>query len=145
VKLGLDTNVLVYAHMPGFPQHERVRAFLLEQLQRDHVSLVVTAMVLHEFVHVITDPRRFAPPVSMAEALALARGYLGRTNVECLTTDEPALLGAFALLERHGLGLKRIADTLLAATLLRHQVVDFATCNAADFRVFDPSVVDEGA
>jgi len=120
-------------------------------LQRDHVSLVVTAMVLHEFVHLITDPRRFAPPVSMAEALALARGYLGRTNVKCLTTDEPALLGAFALLERHGLGRKRIADTLLAATLLRHQVVDFATCNAADFRAFepltlvDPSVVDEGA
>jgi hypothetical protein len=39
--------------------------------------------VLHEFVHVITDGRRFDRPVAMTEALTLARGYLGRSNVEC--------------------------------------------------------------
>jgi len=143
VKLGLDTNVLVYAHLPGLPEHEAVRSFLLEKLSRPEVVLVLTPAVLHEFVHVVTDGRRFDPPVSMAEALAVARGYLGRTNVECLPLEEAPLLEAFDLLERLRLGRRRVADTLFAATLLHHGVREVITCDPDDFGVFDDvAVVD---
>lgn len=93
--------------------------------------------MLHEFVHVITDGRRFDPPVAMAEALTLARGYLGRSNVECIASDEGSLLLALDLLSRHNLGRRRIADTLFAATLLAHGVYRLVTFNVADFRVFE--------
>jgi predicted nucleic acid-binding protein len=136
VKLGVDTNVLVYAHVAALPEHVGVKAFLARQLDRRDVTLVVTPAVLHEFVHVVTDPRRFDPPVSMTEALALARLWLGRANVDCLATDADALADALALIERHGLGRRRLADTLFAATLLRHGVRQLATCNPADFAVF---------
>jgi predicted nucleic acid-binding protein len=96
----------------------------------------VTPSVLHEFVHVVTDPRRFEPPVGMGEALALARLYLGRANVECVATDAEALAEAFTLVGRHRLGHRRLADTLLAATLFRHQVRQLVTCNRSDFEAF---------
>src|SRR5215218_8638449 len=137
MRRGLDTNVLIYAHMPDLPDHVRVRSFLLSQLANEDVTLVITPIILHEFVHVITDGKRFDPPVSMADALAVARVYLDHTNVECLSLDGQAVAGAFALIERHQLGRKRIADTLFAACLLGHGVHELITCNPADFRIFD--------
>lgn len=136
MKRGLDTNVLVYAHVASLPEHGVVREFLAGQLARRDVTLFVTPSVLHEFVHVVSDPRRFEPPVAMGEALALARLYLGRANVECVATDADALAEAFNLVDRHRLGRKRLADTLLAATLLRHGVRQLVTCNRSDFEVF---------
>ncbi len=151
MKRGLDANVLVYAHMASLPEHGVVRGYLEGQLGRRDVTLVLTPSVLHEFVHVVTDPRRFDPPVAIGEALALARLYLGRANVECLATDAEAIGAAFDLVDRHQLGRKRLADTLLAATLLRYGVRQLVTCNQADFEAFsglgliDPRRGSEGA
>ena len=136
MRRGLDTNVLVYAHVASLPEHGAVRAYLERQLARTDVTLVVTPSVLHEFVHVVTDPRRFDPPVGMGEALAIARLYLDAANVACPATDAEAVAEAFDLVERHKLGRRRLADTLLAATLLRNGVRQLVTCNEADFDVF---------
>jgi predicted nucleic acid-binding protein len=147
MRRGLDTNVLIYAHMSSLQDHGAVRSYLLNQLSDPEIKLVLTAGVLHEFVHVVTDERRFQPAVSMEDALKLARLYVGRKNIEIVDSDEASLLQAFDLLERHGLGRKRIADTLFAATLLRNGVSELITCNLADFRIFeelhliDPRVV----
>lgn len=151
MKRGLDTNVLIYAQMPAFEEHGEVRRYLLGQLEQPNLTLVVTPGVLHEFVHIVTDGRRFDPPVSMAEALAIARLFLGRSNVECIGAGEAVLFEAFDLLERHRPGRRRIADTLLAATLLHHGVSALITCNPRDFAVFegleviDPRTVGPGA
>ena len=137
MRIGLDTNVLVHAHVPSMEHHEAVRDLLFRHLSTQDVQLVLTPLVLHELVHVISDPRRFEPPVPMSEAVAVTRDYLGRSNVECLPLDEPALLLALDLLDRHRLGRKRIADTLVAAVLLHHGVHRFLTFNRADFDLFD--------
>jgi predicted nucleic acid-binding protein len=122
--------------MAAMPEHAVVSAFLSRLLAERDTTLVVTPAVLHEFVHVVTDPRRFEPPVSMGEALAVARLYLGRPNVECVPTDAQGLADALELVERHALGRKRLADALFAATLLRHGVRQLITRNASDFAVF---------
>ena len=137
MKLGVDSNVLLQAHLPALDRHELAHRYLNTQLALPGVTLVLTPLVLHEFVHVVTDGRRFEPPVAMTEAVTLARGYLGRSNVECIPTDEGSLRLAFDLLSRHNLGRKRIADTLFAATLLAHGVHRLVTFNVADFRVFE--------
>jgi len=136
-KRGVDTNVLIYAHLASFPEHAAVRRFLLRELSDRDVRCVVTPMVLHEFVHVVTDARRFHRPVAMPEALAVARLYLEHENVECASVDGDALRDAFEWIERYKLGRKRIADTLLAATLIRCGAKEIITCNSDDFRVFD--------
>src|SRR5882724_5292696 len=101
MRRGVDTNVLIYAHISESPQHEAVRSYLLGQLAQDDVTLVVTPNILHEFLHIVTDARRFDPPVPMTDALAVARSYLDRANVECLSVDELSLVSAIDLLERH--------------------------------------------
>ena len=143
MRIGIDTNVLLNAHLPGSGQHDLARSYLLELLASTDVTLVVTPLVLHELVQVMTDERRFEPPVSMGEALAVARGYLGRANVECLPVDESAMVLALELLTRHRLGRKRVADTLLAATLLTHGVRRLVTFNPGDFAPFEPLQASE--
>ena len=88
MRYGLDTNVLIYAHLPVFAESRQVRGYLQRGLGDDRCRFAVTALVLHEFVHIVTDARRFDPPVAMAEAVTIAGGYLDRTNVECLPVDE---------------------------------------------------------
>jgi predicted nucleic acid-binding protein len=146
MRYGVDTNVLIYAHLPVFAESERVRAYLRRALADDGHRILLTPLVLHEFVHVVTDPRRLEPPVTMPQALEVAGGYLDRSNVECLAVDEGSVRLAFHLLDAHGLGRRRIADTLLAATLLSHGVQTIVTCNPADFDLFgDLAVVDPRA
>lgn len=137
MRWGVDTNVLIYAHVPAFPEHLQVRNLLRRQLDEKDHTLVVTPHILHELVHVLSDPRRFDPPIEMAEALALAALYLNRPNVWCLPVDGEVLGEAFELLARHRLGRKRIADTLFAAALLHHGVDRLITLNPGDFRVFE--------
>ncbi|HSL83308.1 MAG TPA: hypothetical protein VLF66_11075, partial [Thermoanaerobaculia bacterium] len=69
MKLGIDSNVLLQAHLPALDRHELAHAYLQEQLALPGVTLVLTPLVLHEFVHVVTDRRRFDPPVPMTEAI----------------------------------------------------------------------------
>ena len=137
MKLAVDTNVLVYAHIAATEHHQGVRNYLTKLLARDDNTLVLTPIVLHEFVHIVTDSKRFDPPVTMSEALAITRLYLARSNVEVLSIDVKALQRALELLERYQLGRKRIADTLVAATCLQNNIATFLTCNTSDFTVFD--------
>lgn len=137
MRRAIDTNVLVMAHIAAMPHHERVRRYLVEQLALPETTLVVTPLILHEFVHVITDPRRFTPPVAMHEATAIARLYLDHANIDCVAVDRHAMTMAIDLLDKHRLGRKRIADTLLAATLLQNNVSEILTCNGNDFAVFN--------
>jgi predicted nucleic acid-binding protein len=69
----------------------------------------------------------------MAQAVAIARLYLAKSNVECLAVDAGTLSDALALVERRGLGRGRLADALLASALLRAGVKQVITCNASDF------------
>ncbi len=64
--------------MPALENHEKVRGFLLDRLHRSDTTLVITPSIMHEFVQVVTDGRRFDPPVEMSEALAVAKLYLER-------------------------------------------------------------------
>ena len=137
MKLGIDSNVLLQAHLPALDRHVVAHRYLNRQLALPGVTLVVTPLVLHEFVHVVTDSRRFDPPVATTEAVSLVRGYLGRSNVDCIPTDEVSLLLALDLMSRHQLGRKRIADTLFAATLLAHGVHRLVTFNLSDFQIFE--------
>lgn len=137
MRRGIDANVLVYAHVPSFQEHRAVRAFLLEQLRDPDTLLFLTPSILQEFVHVVTDARRFEPALDMSEALQLAAIYLDHGNFWCLAIDESILLRAFDLMKRHRLGRKRIVDTVFAATLIHYGIRELVTCNLRDFGVFE--------
>lgn len=146
IRRGLDTNVLLYAHIETLPNHQNVRDYLLSQLRNTRVQLILTSDVLNEFIHVVTDRKRFSPPFEMKDALDTARLYLKHTNILCLGAGEMSLLRAIDLMDRHKLGRKRVSDTILAATLLTHGVHEIITCDPDDFRIFEPlEIIDPRA
>jgi toxin-antitoxin system PIN domain toxin len=71
--IAVDTNILVYAHREELPQHRKARARLIA-LAEGAARWGLPVFCLGEFLRVVTHPRVFSPPFSIAEA----REALGR-------------------------------------------------------------------
>lgn len=71
----VDVNVLVFAHRPESPAHDRYRAWL-EDARTAPESLGLADPVLAGFVRVVTHPRIFREPTPLAVALAFVDGLL---------------------------------------------------------------------
>jgi predicted nucleic acid-binding protein len=136
VILGLDTDVLVSWMMAGSLRHAAVRELIQREVRNEEGLLGLTPQVIHEFLHVVTDPRRFEAPVPMPLALRIARALWDSEEVVQLLPSSEVLPRVFELMESLRLGRKRILDTALAATLEAAKVWRLATLNPAEFRIF---------
>jgi len=63
----LDVNVLVYAHRADAPNHGAYRQWLEAVINSDQ-AYGMSDLVLSGFLRIVTHPRIFSPPSSMAEA-----------------------------------------------------------------------------
>jgi uncharacterized protein len=64
----VDVNVLVYAHRPESPHHERHRAWL-DQARSDPEPLGLPDASATGFIRVVTHPKVFREPTPLAVAL----------------------------------------------------------------------------
>ena len=60
-------NVLVYAHREESPSHERYAAWLVN-LASGPEPFAISEFVMHGFIRVVTNPRIFDPPSTVAQA-----------------------------------------------------------------------------
>jgi predicted nucleic acid-binding protein len=65
---GLDCNILVQLALQDHPANLATVACVQTEVQNGN-RLVFPPLVINEFLHVITDARRFNPPLTMVEAL----------------------------------------------------------------------------
>lgn len=130
---GVDTSFLVAITQPKHPSFEGART-LLEQAIDRRGKLALTPQVLAEFVHVVTDERRFSAPLSVGRACDLARKWWEARDVERVFPDGEAMKLFFEWMGAHALGRKRILDTMLAATFAANGVSSVFTLNDRDFR-----------
>jgi predicted nucleic acid-binding protein len=92
--------------------------------------------VLAEFIHVVTDRKRFAAPLAMVQAVERAEMWWNAAEVvQVFPTAESTLL-FLGWLEEHRLGRKRLLDTMLASTLQGSGITSVLTLNRDDFAVF---------
>jgi predicted nucleic acid-binding protein len=134
--LALDTDVLVHWVVEGAAHHTAVRRLLQEEVQERGSWLGLTPQVAREFLHIVTDPRRFANPLTMERAGQWVRDLWEADEVERIIPTAAVLPRTLQLLEQFRLGRKRILDTALAATLELAGVRRIATLNGTDFAVF---------
>jgi predicted nucleic acid-binding protein len=133
---GLDTTFLVESEVAGHAHHRWARTTLATLLERGD-TLALAPQVLAEFVHVITDSKRFSEPLTMDQALARAElWWQGREVVQVFPGDESSRL-FLAWMRTHQLGRKRLLDTQLAATYFAHGIHSILSSNARDYTVFD--------
>jgi len=132
---GLDCNILVQLAMADHTAHAAtLRAAESEIIQGN--QLIVASLAVTEFLHVVTDPRRFTPPLTMTEALDWIEEFRGNTSVDTVEPTRASLDQTLRWIRQFNLGRKRILDTHLAAILHAHGVHRLLTSNPGDFAVF---------
>jgi toxin-antitoxin system PIN domain toxin len=133
--IGLDCNILVQLAFGDHPAHTQTVAFVQAETARG-TKLVFPSLVVNEFLHVVTDARRFAPPLTMTEALDWVEEFLKNPAVALVESDRTSVNQTLSWLRQFNLGRKRILDTYLAAALLSADVRRLLTSNPADFAIF---------
>jgi predicted nucleic acid-binding protein len=134
--VGIDTSILVPLAVRGLAAHEATRSLLARELARPDASVGLVPLVPSEFVHAVTDARRFSHPLPMLRALEEAQKWWGASDTIRLHVSDEAVAIFFDWMREFRLGRKRVLDTLLAATLHTSGVRRLMTANPDDFRVF---------
>ena len=132
---GLDTGFLVAAEVTEHVKHAGARDTLARLLSAGDF-IAIAPQVLAEFIHIVTDPRRFAQPLDMTAARQLAEQWWTAREVVRVFPDDAATRQFLAWLQQFSLGRKRLLDTLLAATYRQAGIQSLLTTNQADFLVF---------
>lgn len=129
----VDANLLVYAHVSSLSQHERARAWLDGRLAGTApVGLPWESLLA--FVRLVSNPRVFERPLTVAEGWAQVEGWLSCPNawIPEPTERHAELLGG--LLKAPGLRANHVPDAHLAALALEHGL---AVCSTdGDFARF---------
>lgn len=133
---GIDTSFLVAAEVTGHPDHARARAQLHQMAGQAAPQFALAPQVLAEFVHIITDARRFPAPLDMPAALQRAGAWWNATEVDQVFPDDASTRTFLAWMNTHQLGRKRLLDTLLTATYHTAGINRLLTLNANDFKLF---------
>jgi predicted nucleic acid-binding protein len=132
---GLDTGFLVAAELAEHPEHVAARNTLTRLLTAGDL-IAIAPQVLAEFMHVVTDPRRFAQPLDMTVARRLAEQWWGARETAQVFPTDAATRQFLAWLQQFSLGRKRLLDTLLAATYKGAGILSLLTTNPTDPRLW---------
>lgn len=127
----VDTNVLVYARLPGSPFYDVARS-RLERVSEDGDPLRVSRQILREYLSVVTRPQAWPVTITREEALA----DVERIMVGCDVLEDGPLVTAslLQLCREVGVGGRQVHDANIVATMLAHGERRLLTFNAADFR-----------
>src|SRR5438552_448948 len=115
--IGLDTTFLVQLELVELSSHKTAHELLRRHVLDPQAPLALVPQVLAEFIHVVTDPRRFQKPLTAQEAVAKARFWWNAAEVRHVFPADAATVLFTDWMQRHQLGRKRILDTQLAAVL----------------------------
>jgi predicted nucleic acid-binding protein len=132
---GLDTGFLVAAKVREHAAHTDARAALAHVLTAGDV-IAIALQVLAEFIHVVTDPRRFTHPLDMNTARHVAEQWWTSSDAVKAFPDAGAVRQFLTWLHQFSLGRKRLLDTLLATTYREAGIQSLLTTNPSDFVVF---------
>ncbi|HEY3242648.1 MAG TPA: hypothetical protein VGM03_04775 [Phycisphaerae bacterium] len=134
--IGADTTFLVQVEIRELPQHARADELLRSEVIEASAELALAPQVLTEFLHIITDARRFEQPLSMTDALTKARFWWNAREVRHVYPTAESTSLFFEWRAPHQLGRKRLLDTHLAATFWAAGIRRVLTSNARDFSIF---------
>jgi toxin-antitoxin system PIN domain toxin len=118
----IDANILVYAHVRSFPQHDRARAWLDDRLNgAAPVGLPWQSLIA--FLRLVTNPRVFAQPEPIADAWRQVSAWLDgdRTWIPQPSERHREILGGLAVAP--GIQANLVHDAHLAALAIEHGLI----------------------
>lgn len=96
-----DLNLLLYAHVDGFPLHDRARTWW-EGLLSGGEPVGMAGVVAFDFVRIATNRRVLDRPMHPDQALDTVESWLEQPNVNVLISDERHVSASFTLLRSVG-------------------------------------------
>jgi predicted nucleic acid-binding protein len=129
----IDTNVLIYAAVPDYPEHAAA-VTQLSRLDQSGARAWISRQVLREYLAALTRPSAFTPPIEMTAALADLPALLGRFAI--LEDGSAVTRALIAILQSVPCGGKQVHDANIVATMLAHGVRRLLTHNVRDFQRF---------
>lgn len=132
---GLDTSVLIPLASAEHPQHLAATRLVRAEVQSAGAQIAVVPLVLAEFVHAVSDPKRFERPKSVTEAVGWLEHFVSLPEVVLLMPEPRAMFLWLEWMRTYRLGRKRTLDTQFAASLHVAGVRRLLTANPADFEV----------
>jgi predicted nucleic acid-binding protein len=134
--IGLDTSILVAHAIAEHPQHDASHQWLDAEISRNQ-TFAITSGILAEFIHVVTDARRFETPLGVSDALGRAAFWSEAREVTLLSSNDAVNARWLKWLADFQLGRNRLLDTLIAVTWYEAGIREICTLNPSDFKVFD--------
>jgi uncharacterized protein len=121
--IAIDTNVLVYAHVPSFTQHPLARR-ALERLANSGSAWAVPWPCAHEFCAVVTNRKWRADALDAAAAIAILRNWESAPNFRFLGASVHHLNHFSQTLLLSKVTGGQIHDARIVATCLDHNVTE---------------------
>lgn len=130
----VDANLLVYAHVASFPQHARAREWLDERINAAApVGLPWPSLLA--FVRIVSNPRIFPRPASVAAAWRQVESWLATESVWIPLPTERHQETLAPLMQKAEGRANLVPDAHLAALAIEHGLVLCST--DGDFARFD--------
>ena len=119
--IALDTNVLVYAHRPENPFHEKANG-IVRSLAEGNDPWVIPWPVVHEFLAIVTHPKIFKEPTSTANALLQASIWLAAPTVLMAAEIEGYFPVLQSLLQKSAVTGPKVHDARIVAICISNGV-----------------------
>ena len=135
--IGIDTSFLVDLEVIESPRHAGAFRYFEEWRRDPDAVFLVYDHVFLEFMHIVTDPKRFDAPLPFPAAMARAHFWMGQRRVRIVHQSAESFEQARLWMVAFRLGRKRIIDTHMAAAYRSSGARALLTANPDDFRIFD--------
>jgi hypothetical protein len=119
--IGVDTNILIYAHRFDSPFNQ-VAFERLTELANGAAAWGIPWPCLHEFLAIVTHPRIFSPPTSLERALGQIDIWLESPSLALLTESPTHWSTLRALLVESSVIGPRVHDARIMALCRQHGV-----------------------
>ena len=134
----LDTNILVYAHHPQLPQHEKVARWIESSLTDRSESIALVWPAISGFIRISTNRRVFEQPMTAEVANQHISNLFSHPLVHQLNTTNEHWRIFSSLLTDLRIAGDLVADAHIAAIAIEHRASIVSTDK--DFRRFSDYV-----
>lgn len=135
--IGLDTCFLIDLYWKDSPRNKKAKELYSQIAKDESIKIAIYFNCFNEFLHVITDAKRFENPFSIKEAISVIDFWCDIDRVTILYPDDTTFKRTIAWMNMYNLGRNRINDTQMASCYLTNNVSSIVTANPGDFEIFD--------
>ena len=134
--IGIDSCFLIDLYWQDSPRNKNARSLYSKLSNYDNVKLGIYYNCFIEFLHVITDSKRFENPFTVKEAIAVIDFWCDIDRVTVLYPNDTSFKRTVAWMNRYNLGRNRINDTQMASCYLSNNITSIITANPKDLEIF---------